>query len=119
MVADAIKKHNLPITMYRPGAVFCHSKTGVGNSTDFVSRLIESSVQMGCFSTMLHQSKNFIPVDHLVNAMIHLSRQDRTIGQFHNMVPEMEIQPEQEITQLFQALEAVLYVSLEQVVYNQ
>ncbi|KAL5359278.1 hypothetical protein BJX96DRAFT_148102 [Aspergillus floccosus] len=95
-------------------------QTGVGNAFGLVSRVIENSVQMSCFRELLHQSKNFIPVDHLVNAIIHLSRQNHIIGQSYNMVPQVKIRTEHKMAQLFRALKTVLHAPLEKKVpYDQ
>ncbi|KAF7173849.1 hypothetical protein CNMCM5623_006110 [Aspergillus felis] len=117
MIADAMND-NFPITVFRPGAVFCHSKTGAGNPSDFVARLMASCVRMKCFPTMERQSKNFVPVDYLVDAVIHLSKQECSLRQFYNVVPEMHEQPEHEMTNMFRILEAVTKTSLEELPYE-
>ncbi|KAE8320417.1 antibiotic synthetase [Aspergillus sergii] len=118
MVNDAIKD-GCPATIYRPGAVFCHSQTGVGTPGDFVSRLMASSIQLGCFPIMPNQSKNFIPVDYLVDAMFYLSKQERSIGVLYNMCPTLEKQPENEMTESFRMLEEAIQVPLQELPYPQ
>ncbi|KAE8319334.1 hypothetical protein BDV41DRAFT_570975 [Aspergillus transmontanensis] len=90
MVTDDMED-GFPISIYRLGAVFCQSVTGVGSATDFVSRLIVSCVRIRYFPPMPHQSKNFIPVNYQVEAMILISQLDESVERTYNMVPEMSI----------------------------
>ncbi|KAJ5612601.1 antibiotic synthetase [Penicillium lagena] len=117
LVYDAIQS-GFPITIYRPGSVFCHSVTGVGNASDFNSRLMLSCLRMKCFPTMMDQSKNFIPVDYLTKAMLHLSKRDDSIGQGYNLVPELLEPPTTELQKTFKMVEEASGVSLEELPYR-
>jgi thioester reductase-like protein len=118
MVIDA-RDDGFPVTIYRPGAVFCHSQTGVGATGDFVARLMGSCIRMKCFPIMARQSKNFIPVDYLVDAVLHVSKLKESVGQSYNLVPEMTEQPASEMTEMFNTLQEVAQVRMEELPYDQ
>ncbi|KOS42296.1 hypothetical protein ACN38_g6805 [Penicillium nordicum] len=118
MVVDA-RDDGFPITVYRPGAVFCHSVTGVGPTGDFLARLMGSCIRMRCFPTMMRQSKNSMPVDYMVNAMLHVSKLTESVGQSYNLAPEMTQQPTSEMTEMFMTLQEAAQVPMEELPYNQ
>ncbi|KAL4862415.1 hypothetical protein BDV12DRAFT_203064 [Aspergillus spectabilis] len=118
LVVDA-SDAGFPITIYRPGSVFCHTATGVGNATDFNSRLMTSCLRMRAFPDMPRQSKNFIPVNYLVETMICLSKAEDTIGQGFNMVPGMPKLPDNDLNETFHMLEEATGVKLEKLPYAQ
>ncbi|KAL1964793.1 hypothetical protein VTN77DRAFT_6660 [Rasamsonia byssochlamydoides] len=80
-VAEAVVwnavENGLPVAIYRPGFVVGHSKTGIGNPDDFVGRLIASCIRMGCYPLLPKQHKEFIPVDFVVSAMLHIFLDER------------------------------------------
>ncbi|PLB37643.1 antibiotic synthetase [Aspergillus candidus] len=117
MVLEAIQD-NFPISIFRPGAIFCHSKTGTGNGTDFVARLMVSCMRLKCYPTMPQQSKNFVPVDYLVNAVLHLSRQQCSLGQAYNVVPTLHEQPEDEMRHMFHMLEKACQTPMKEMPYD-
>ncbi|MBU7581849.1 MAG: amino acid adenylation domain-containing protein [Nostoc sp. TH1S01] len=77
------RDRGLPVSIHRIGRVSGHSKTGVFNQNDFLYRLI-----IGCIKLEKVPEGNMIedmaPVDYVSQAIVHLSRQEKSIGKaFH------------------------------------
>jgi thioester reductase-like protein len=89
-VAEAIVwnaiDNGLPVAIYRPGFVLGHSKTGVCNPDDFVGRVFASCMETGCYPLLPNQRKEFIPVDYIVGAMLHISKSKDNLGHAYNLV---------------------------------
>ncbi|KAF7158714.1 hypothetical protein CNMCM5623_003878 [Aspergillus felis] len=89
-VAEAIVwnaiDNGLPVAIYRPGFVLGSSKTGVCNPDDFVGRVFASCMEMGCYPLLPGQRKEFIPVDYIVDAMLHISKSKVNLGHAYNLV---------------------------------
>ncbi|KAK6352002.1 hypothetical protein TWF718_005151 [Orbilia javanica] len=80
-------KKGIPIAIYRPGVILGHTKTGYGNPNDFMGRLIISCIKMGTYPLMPRQRKEFIPVDHCVRDILHISYSNANLGKAYNIVP--------------------------------
>ncbi|PYH89278.1 non-ribosomal peptide synthetase [Aspergillus ellipticus CBS 707.79] len=78
--------NGFPVSVYRPGFVLGHSKSGICNPDDFVSRLFTSCMSMGLYPILPNQRKEFIPVDFVVDAMLHISLSPENLGQGYNLV---------------------------------
>lgn len=81
------KERGLPVSIYRPGFIMGDSRTGVTNPDDFMSRLVAGCVEMGCYPDLPAQRKEFVPVDYVSDAIVHLSRQPSALGQVYHLVP--------------------------------
>ncbi|MBD2245045.1 non-ribosomal peptide synthetase [Nostoc sp. FACHB-888] len=82
-LVNIARDRGLPVTIHRIGRVSGHSKTGVFNQNDFLYRLI-----IGCIKLEKVPDGNMIedmaPVDYVSKAVVHLSRQEKSIGKaFH------------------------------------
>jgi amino acid adenylation domain-containing protein/thioester reductase-like protein len=82
------RDRGLPVCIYRLGRVSGHSKTGVFNQNDFLYRLI-----IGCIRLEKVPDGNMIediaPVDYVSKAIVHLSKQEESIGKaFHFVNPQ-------------------------------
>ncbi len=70
------QKRGLPVNIYRVGRILGHSKTGIFNNlNDLLCLLIKGCTQMKKFPE-LDIKINFVPVDYISKAIIHLSQQD-------------------------------------------
>ncbi|RDA95259.1 hypothetical protein CP533_1847 [Ophiocordyceps camponoti-saundersi (nom. inval.)] len=76
-----------PIAVYRPGFVTGHSLTGACNRDDFVSRLIEACCEMGCYPLLPNQRKEFVPVDYVSSAILHIASNPSSAGKAYHIVP--------------------------------
>lgn len=68
---------------------------------------------------MARQSKNFIPVDYLIDAMLQISKLKESVGQSYNLVPEMTEQPISEMTEMLNTLQEVAQIKMEELPYEQ
>ncbi|MGD2114164.1 MAG: amino acid adenylation domain-containing protein [Acidobacteriota bacterium] len=79
----------VPVTVYRPGRIGGHSRTGLGNPDDLLFRILEGSLQLGA-APELELDVELSPVDYVGAALVHLSRQDESIGRtFHLLNPSL------------------------------
>lgn len=77
------RSRGVPTFVYRTGRVAGHSATGACQFSDFLWQTIRLGVTMGAAPTM-DMSTDITPVDYVVGAIAHLSRQDRLAGRtFH------------------------------------
>ncbi|MEM6451441.1 MAG: thioester reductase domain-containing protein [Cyanobacteria bacterium P01_D01_bin.105] len=81
------RDNNLPVTIYRPGPLSGHSKTGTFNANDFLYRLMQGYIQSG----MAPQGElplDLLPVDFASKAIVYISRQPKALGKaFHLIHP--------------------------------
>jgi amino acid adenylation domain-containing protein/thioester reductase-like protein len=78
----------IPISIYRPGRICGHSKTGVCNIDDHTFRMIRGCIQLG--SVPNHETMvNLTPVDYASQAIVYLSQQQASLGKvFHLINPQ-------------------------------
>jgi amino acid adenylation domain-containing protein/thioester reductase-like protein len=78
----------LPVTIYRPGRIGGHSRTGLGNPDDLLFRILQGSLQLGCAPEMALEVE-LSPVDYVSRALVHLSLQPGSRGKtFHLINPQ-------------------------------
>jgi len=83
----AARDRGLPVSIYRPGFIMGHSQTGVSNVDDFMMRLIVGCVEMGSYPGLSSQRKEFVPVDYVSDAIVHISCQRGTLGRNYHLAP--------------------------------
>ncbi|MBE9064901.1 thioester reductase domain-containing protein, partial [cf. Phormidesmis sp. LEGE 11477] len=87
LVAQARDRH-LPVTIYRPGPLSGHSKTGAFNPNDFLYRLMQGYIQ----SSAAPQGElplDMLPVDYASKAIVYLSQQPKALSKaFHLIHPQ-------------------------------
>lgn len=76
-----------PIAVYRPGFITGHSQTGACNPDDFFSRLIHGCQQMKCYPKLPNQRKEFVPVDYVNSAILHIASSRSSLGHAYHIVP--------------------------------
>jgi thioester reductase-like protein len=76
-----------PVAVYRPGFITGHSQTGACNPDDFFSRLIDACREMGCYPQLPNQRKEFVPVDYVNSAILHIATSQFSIGKAYHIVP--------------------------------
>jgi len=82
-------ERGLPVTVYRPGRIGGHSRTGLGNPDDLVFRILRGSMQLGA-APLLDMEVEMSPVDYVSGALVHLSRQPESAGKtFHLVNPRV------------------------------
>jgi amino acid adenylation domain-containing protein/thioester reductase-like protein len=81
------QSRGIPVSIYRPGMLTGHSLTGVSQPNDLMCRIIKGIIQLES-APELNQWVNLIPVDYASKAIIHLSRQQASLGKtFHIVNP--------------------------------
>ncbi|MGZ3457803.1 MAG: thioester reductase domain-containing protein, partial [Archangium sp.] len=79
----------LPVSIYRPGRVTGHSRTGAGNTEDFLCRTLKGCIQLG-LAPEVDVMLDLTPVDFVCDALVHLSRQPASEGRlFHLINPQL------------------------------
>ncbi|KAK5990627.1 Aldehyde reductase lnbA [Cladobotryum mycophilum] len=90
-VADELLRRlidrGFPIAIYRPGFIVGHSQTGACNPDDFFSRLIDACREVGCYPQLPNQRKEFVPVDYVNAAILHIAASPASLGHAYHIVP--------------------------------
>ena len=82
------RDRGLPVSIYRPGFITGHSKTGVCNTGDMIYRMIKGCIQLESMPD-LDVSLDFNPCDYVSQAIVNLSRQTASFGKvFHLVNPQ-------------------------------
>ena len=81
------KDRGVPLAVYRPGFITGDSETGAGNPTDFIARLIKGCIQLGATPLLFNQRDEFIPVNYVSAALLHISRDNRNLAKAYHLVP--------------------------------
>ncbi|MBD2120460.1 non-ribosomal peptide synthetase [Trichocoleus sp. FACHB-262] len=79
------RDRGLPVAIYRPGRISGDSQTGVFNANDFLYQLIIGCVQLGS-APEGEMPIDFIPVNYVSQAIVHLSLQPTALGQAFHLV---------------------------------
>lgn len=86
VTSAAIK--GLPICIYKPGMVTGHSQTGISNPEDLMCRLLRSFIELES-APDLDWMLDMTPVDYVSKAIVHISRQQESLGTaFHLVNPQ-------------------------------
>ena len=84
-IALSARSRGLPINIYRPGRITGHSKTGVWNLDDALSRIIKSCIQLKMMPN-IEGRIDFTPVDYVSGTIVHISQQSKNLNQTFNLV---------------------------------
>ncbi|MCC5644520.1 amino acid adenylation domain-containing protein [Nostoc sp. CHAB 5824] len=83
------RDRGLPVSIYRPGRISGHSKTGTFNPNDFFYRLLIGCVQLGSVPER-EFFDSLAPVDYVSKAIVYLSKQQKSLGKaFHVLNQEL------------------------------
>ncbi|GLA29172.1 putative NRPS-like protein biosynthetic cluster [Aspergillus niger] len=77
----------LPTAIYRPGFIIGHSKSALANEKDYFSRLIMGSIQCGCFPHLPDQFLDYVTVDYVAEAILHIASSRENLGRSYHIVP--------------------------------
>ena len=86
MVRGTISR-GFPTAIYRPGFVLGHSTTGISNRDDFVGRLMTSCITTRTYPVLPRQRKEFVPVDYVASALLHISSSSGNLHHAYNLIP--------------------------------
>ncbi|MDF5714143.1 MAG: SDR family oxidoreductase [Rhizonema sp. NSF051] len=85
------ESRGIPVIIYRPGMISCHSQTGAANTDDMLCRLLKQFIQQGT-APDLDITTDMTPVDYMSQAIVHLSRQKESLGQIFHLVNPQSLQ---------------------------
>ena len=111
VTSAAIK--GLPLCIYRPGMVTGHSQTGISNPEDLMCRLLRSFIQLES-APDLDWMLDMTPVDYVSKAIVHISRQQESLGTAFHLVNPQPIPLSQIVGQLISFGHPIKQVSFEQ-----
>ncbi|GAB1538793.1 hypothetical protein NUACC21_14570 [Scytonema sp. NUACC21] len=81
------RTRGMPVCIYRPGRVSGHSQTGTSNTDDLLARMLKGCIQLGSVPD-LKMMVDLTPVDYASKCIVHLSRQQKCLGEtFHVVNP--------------------------------
>jgi amino acid adenylation domain-containing protein/thioester reductase-like protein len=80
------RDRGLPVAIYRPGFVTGDSKTGAGNPDDFFARLMVGSIQLRAFPHLPNQRMEYVTVDYVCDAMLHIASNNANLGRSYSLV---------------------------------
>ncbi len=83
----AAASRGLPVSVYRPGFIMGHSRTGVGNCDDFMARSIKGCISLGACPDLPAQRKEFVPVDFVSAALLCIATDAPARGRAYHLVP--------------------------------
>ncbi len=100
----------LPAYIYRPGLITGTTSNGTWNKEDFLWRVIQGSLKAGVIPD-LDRVENFLPVDTVAEALVHISRGalEHTIYHLDGFNPVSSRQLVEELRQVTSALQVVPY----------
>jgi thioester reductase-like protein len=82
------RARGVPVSVYRPGRIGCHSQRRIANSDDFFMRLLTACIELG-LAPDVPMLENLIPVDYTARAIVHLSQQPALVNTtFHLINPK-------------------------------
>lgn len=81
------QRRGIPLAVYRPGFIMGHSQTGAGNPNDFVARLVKGCIAIGSYPKLPRQRKEFVPVDYVSSALLHIARDNNNLSRAYHLVP--------------------------------
>lgn len=85
----------MPVAVYRPGFIIGDSANGRANGNDFVARLIRGCLQIGGYPRLVQQTKEFVTVDYVCQALLTIASDPANLGRAYNLVPlERESAPD-------------------------
>ncbi|KAE8147859.1 hypothetical protein BDV25DRAFT_168822 [Aspergillus avenaceus] len=100
------RSRGLPTVIYRPGFTIGDSRTGAGNPDDFFARLMMGSIQLGAFPILPNQRMEYVTVDYVVEAALHIASKNENLGRSYSLVapdPKTSVNLEQTVGVIRQA----------------
>jgi len=92
-------RRGMPVYIYRLGRVAGDSKTGACQTYDFVWQVTKVGIEMAA-APIMDMTLDVTPVDYIVSALAHLSRQPELQGRAFHMVSPQQVTEEEFVTWL-------------------
>lgn len=81
------RARGLPVAIYRPGFIIGHSTNAIANANDYFSRLIMGCIQSGYFPDLSTQYLEYVTVDYVTSAILHIASNIENLGRAYHIVP--------------------------------
>lgn len=83
-VANLARQIGMPVSIYRPGLIMSHSKTGATHTIDYLLVAFRGFLP---FKILPDYPRIFdiVPVDYVAEALVHISLQDNNLGKFYHL----------------------------------
>lgn len=81
------RARGLPVAIYRPGFIIGHSANAIANANDYFSRLIMGCIQSGYFPDLSTQYLEYVTVDYVTSAILHIASNIENLGRAYHIVP--------------------------------
>ncbi|KAF4155549.1 hypothetical protein CNMCM6069_007850 [Aspergillus lentulus] len=81
-----MRARGLPVAIYRPGFTIGDHVTAMGNPDDFFARLIVGSIQIGYWPRLPDQRMEYVTVDYVCSALIHIASSNQNLGRSYSLV---------------------------------
>jgi phthiocerol/phenolphthiocerol synthesis type-I polyketide synthase E len=78
-LCKAARSRGIPVSIYRPGVLGGHSRTGVSNTRDMVWNMIKGCIQAGAMPSG-QQFLDVTPVDYVAASLVHISLHDENLN---------------------------------------
>jgi thioester reductase-like protein len=83
-LAVMARSRGLPVTIYRPGMITGHSRSGATNTGDFMAGFLKGCIQMGS-APVAGTAIEMTPVDYVSSAVVEISRQPDSAGRVYHL----------------------------------
>ncbi len=83
-LAGVARSRGLPITVYRPGLITGHSRTGATNTGDFMAGFLKGCIQLGA-APAVGTAIEMTPVDYVSSAIVQIIRQPHSAGRMYHL----------------------------------
>ncbi|MGI5122710.1 amino acid adenylation domain-containing protein [Marinactinospora thermotolerans] len=83
-VVNMARERGIPVTIFRPGLIMGHTRSGVTQTTDYLLVALRGYLAMGVvpdFPRILDS----VPVDYTAQAIVHISLQSDSLGEFYHV----------------------------------
>ncbi|MFB8217148.1 non-ribosomal peptide synthetase [Streptomyces anulatus] len=83
-LVEVARTRGLPVSLYRPTRISGHSRTGACQRGDYLWLMLKGCVQAQAAPVGVDTSFDLVPVDHVADALVEISRRDAASGRtFH------------------------------------
>jgi thioester reductase-like protein len=77
------RSRGIPVSIYRPGVLSGHSRTGVSNTRDMVWNMIKGCIQAGAMPSGT-QFMDVTPVDYVASALVQISLREENLNRVYH-----------------------------------
>lgn len=83
-VVDVARRRGIPVTVFRPGLILGHTRTGATQHSDYLLVAFRGYLPMAILPDY-PRIFDTVPVDYVASAIVHISLDARALGGFHHL----------------------------------